>query len=169
MEDKFFNLKTAFKGHTLIELLIVLFVVSILASIAVPAFQRYAVSGRIDELKANVLKVSTIQENYFASNGRYASSIIELNSFDSIDISSDFIFNTGMVMRSGVGMSYWVSGRKDIGRGSGTSLECWVFFGSALDPGTDDNFVRYQDQVTDTQLSGNCEQLFCPTFNAACN
>lgn len=169
MADKLLTRKYVHRGHTLLELLVAVFVVAILAAIAIPAFQSYAVTGRIDELKANILKLSTTQENYFASRSRYASSIEELNIFESIDSPAGMVFATGVILRESTGMSFWISGRKDVTNSGTTPVECWVFFSSILDPGTHDNFVRYYDQVKDMQTSGDCDQSFCPAYDTACN
>ncbi len=154
------------KGHTLIELLVVLAIVAIIAAVAIPVFQGYAARSRIDELKANILKVASIQENYFASRGRFASSITALNAFEQLDSPEGIEFRTGMILRENSGMSYWVSGRRDV-TNTGDTEECWVFFSSNLNPGTDDNFVRYYDQMGGVETHSECTQDFCPAYDGS--
>lgn len=60
------------QGVTLIELMIVLLVLAIIASIAVPSYRRYMVRANRTEATAALLQLRISQEKFFLQNGRYA-------------------------------------------------------------------------------------------------
>lgn len=66
-------------GFTLIELLIVVVVIGILASFAVPKFQNTKGKANAAALKSDLRNLSTAQEAYFYENGSYTSSLASLN------------------------------------------------------------------------------------------
>jgi len=58
-------------GFTLIELMIVLVIVGILASVAYPAYTESVRESRRSEARSNLLELAEFMERYYASNGRY--------------------------------------------------------------------------------------------------
>jgi type IV pilus assembly protein PilA len=63
--------KTAQKGFTLIELMIVIAIVGILAAIALPAYQDYIVRSKMSEPLAALAEAKTTIAEYVAANGDY--------------------------------------------------------------------------------------------------
>ena len=63
--------KSAQKGFTLIELMIVIAIVGILAAIALPAYQDYIVRSKMSEPLAALAEAKTTIAEYVASNGDY--------------------------------------------------------------------------------------------------
>lgn len=63
------------KGFTLLELMIVVVVIGVLASIAYPSYQDYIYKGRRSDAKAGVLALQLAQEKYRANCALYASGI----------------------------------------------------------------------------------------------
>lgn len=59
------------RGVTLIELMIVVVVVAILASIAVPSYRSYLLRAQRSDAKAEILRVRTAQEKFFLQNNSY--------------------------------------------------------------------------------------------------
>ncbi len=76
--------KTAQKGFTLIELMIVIAIVGILAAIALPAYQDYIVRSKLSEPLAALAEAKTTVAEYVAANGRYptATSSFGINTAD---------------------------------------------------------------------------------------
>lgn len=62
--------KTAQKGFTLIELMIVIAIVGILAAIALPAYQDYIVRSKMSEPAAALAEAKTSVAEFYATNNR---------------------------------------------------------------------------------------------------
>lgn len=60
------------KGVTLIELMIVIVVVAILASIAVPSYRQYVLRAHRTEAKTALLNLAAAQEKFYLQNNTYA-------------------------------------------------------------------------------------------------
>ncbi len=63
------------KGYTLLELMIVVAIVGILVSIAVPSFQQAALTAREAALKQNLFTLRAVIDQYYADQGDYPLSL----------------------------------------------------------------------------------------------
>ncbi|MCC6765337.1 MAG: prepilin-type N-terminal cleavage/methylation domain-containing protein [Deltaproteobacteria bacterium] len=66
-------------GFTLLELLVVVSIVGILASIAIPQYASYRARGFDSIVESQVRHVATGQEAYFAGNSTYTSNVGDLD------------------------------------------------------------------------------------------
>ena len=58
-------------GFTLVELIIVVAIISILASIAIPAYNGYVETSKRSDAQASLMDLAIAQEKYRASNSTY--------------------------------------------------------------------------------------------------
>ncbi|MBF0286542.1 MAG: prepilin-type N-terminal cleavage/methylation domain-containing protein [SAR324 cluster bacterium] len=65
-------------GFSLIEVMIVVVIIGILATLAYPRLERYLISSRQTEAKTNLMAIHTAQKIYHSSNRKYADSLNEL-------------------------------------------------------------------------------------------
>jgi len=66
------NHRSAQAGVTLIELMIVVVIVAILASVAIPSYRNYVMRSQRSDAKEALLRLATAQEKFFLQNNRYA-------------------------------------------------------------------------------------------------
>lgn len=71
---------TRLNGFTLLELLIVVAIIGILASVALPAYQGSVVRSGRAEAKTELLQVASDQERYFSNFNTYVDDALPLNS-----------------------------------------------------------------------------------------
>ncbi len=74
---------TANHGFSLIELLVVLTLIGIIVSAAVPSYSAYAVSGRQASAMAQLNKISIALEQYYTRHHSYEATLEQINIPDS--------------------------------------------------------------------------------------
>jgi type IV pilus assembly protein PilE len=70
-DGKMNTLKAGQKGFTLVELMIVVAIIGILASIAIPAYTDYTKKGKAAEATGNLADLRVKMEQYFQDNRTY--------------------------------------------------------------------------------------------------
>jgi general secretion pathway protein G len=63
------------KGYTLLELMIVVAIVSILVTLAIPTFQQSALKAKEAALKQNLFTMRAVVDQYYADRGDYPESL----------------------------------------------------------------------------------------------
>ena len=74
-----------FSGFNLVELLIVLAIVGILATIAVPSYQHYVRTTRRFEATSTLLRYQLEQADYYTQHSQYANDISQLPAPDGVN------------------------------------------------------------------------------------
>lgn len=65
------------RGFTLIEMMVVVAIIGVLATIAVPLLQRYQLRAKSAEVRTNLAAIRVVEESYFSETGRYVSAAPE--------------------------------------------------------------------------------------------
>lgn len=68
--------KTTEAGFSLLELMIVVAIIGILASIAYPSYQEQVAEGRRVDAQANLLSLAQHMERHYTENGSYAGAVL---------------------------------------------------------------------------------------------
>lgn len=76
------------RGFTLVELMISTAVIAIMAAVAIPSYQGYIESSRINTSKANALSIKPFLEEFYLETGSYIKD--SDTSYDRADLSSYF-------------------------------------------------------------------------------
>ena len=71
-------LKMNQRGFTLIEMLIVISLIGILASISAPNFQRYVIRAKETSLKRTLFVLRDVTDQYYGDHGKYPDSLEQL-------------------------------------------------------------------------------------------
>ena len=106
-------------GFTLLELLTVVLIIGILAAIAIAKFTNTRERSQMAVMQSDLRNVATAQENYFADNAAYTTTVGNL----SFNISESVTVSIPVATGSG-----W---RATASHASVTGRECELYYGSA--------------------------------------
>lgn len=71
-------MRKAMRGITLMELMIVVVIIGILATIAYPNYRQYVAKAKRNEAKAALLQIATWQERFYLQNNTYTTDMTNL-------------------------------------------------------------------------------------------
>lgn len=131
----------------MIELLMVLAIIGVIVAFAVPIFSYFSDSSKVDELKSKMFLLAGAQEKYFIKNATYAPSLQSLGGANTFGISADdgMDFATGVYIKKGGEMFYWIYGKRCINN----TPHCWLYIPSLVSKQTTDvtNFIELKSGV----------------------
>jgi len=77
------------RGFTLIELMIVVAIIALIATIGIPSYRDSAMKSKRAEAKSRLLQIAQLQERYFTQNNTYTTSLTTLLNLTGTIYSSD--------------------------------------------------------------------------------
>ncbi len=77
------------KGFSLIELMIVVAVIAIIASIAIPSYERQVTKTRRTDGQSKLLEIMSKQERHYSLNNTYVANLSTLSDYDNNPVASD--------------------------------------------------------------------------------
>ncbi len=72
------TLRSRMRGVTLLELMIVIVVLSLIVTVAIPNYREYAARAKRTEARAALLQIATNQERFYLQNNTYTTDMTEL-------------------------------------------------------------------------------------------
>jgi type IV pilus assembly protein PilE len=75
LQSRYGGMRRTARGVTLMELLVVITILALLASIAVPTYRRYLIRAQRSEAKIALLQLQTAQEKFYLQNNVYTDDV----------------------------------------------------------------------------------------------
>jgi type IV pilus assembly protein PilE len=117
------------RGVTLIELLTVMVVIAIIASIAIPSYRRYLLRAQRTDAKTALLQVQTAEEKFLLQNNVYTIDITGLPSAGGLGLlntSEKGFYAISVTLRNG-GQGYTIQADPVAGAGQTDDTDCARF------------------------------------------
>jgi len=113
-------------GFTIIELMIALVIVAILASVAFPSFMQSVRKGNRSDAESSLMRASSNQERFFATNSTYTVLITDLGFADGGLSNKEHYQITATAGPTGIGSSYVITATAVAGHMQAKDVGCTV-------------------------------------------
>jgi prepilin-type N-terminal cleavage/methylation domain-containing protein len=122
-----FHKKVHQSGFSLVELMVVVAIIGVLSSLAVPRFKVFQAKSRQAEAKANLSHIYTLEQSYLGDNDKYVSLVNACSNNDlgfTLDCSAARYDYT--VTATATTFVATATGKKDLIRSGCTQQDIWV-------------------------------------------
>ena len=111
------------RGFTLVELLVVVVVIGVLASIAIPKFANQKEKAMLAQMKSDLRNLATAEEAFFYDSTTYTTSLAALNNFTPSQ-------SVTIAIPEATGKGWSAEAAHNV-----SSKKCYLFSGIATPPG----------------------------------
>jgi type IV pilus assembly protein PilA len=120
---KFMNFKKN-SGFSLVELMVVVGIIGILASLALPRMQVFMAKARQSEAKAKLSNVFVLQQSYFTENNTYTNSAAAIG-LNTTNVNSDYYAAPVLGTANATDFTASVTSRQAICAGATATQDVW--------------------------------------------
>jgi prepilin-type N-terminal cleavage/methylation domain-containing protein len=117
------------KGFTLIELMLVIIIIAILVSVAIPLYTGFRRRGKVSEAHQILRIITTGEKLYYQRNGKFTSYLSHITQVGYLggELKTKY-FNIGSIAVDTDSKSFtaWVSGKTDDADVAGVTISVWV-------------------------------------------
>jgi len=121
------------KGFSLVELMIVVAIVGILSTVAIPAYYKHILRTRQTDAFQTLLQVKSAQERYYALKDSYAASIGNLDGFSGGATWTDSNNIYSYSITAATATTFTAAAVGDPNK-DGTATDCWQITDSTSEP-----------------------------------
>ena len=171
------------RGHTLLELLVAMFVMAILVAAAIPFYGEYTIKGKVSAMHDTLLLGANAEDRFFSAHKRYGSTnelavkgyLAEMKSHAPIAIDAmtpgKSLIATVPAYTALHGWNYAIVLTYDLTDSGGSRLgECWAYFSTNHPSGYGGELVHLYDDTNNRVAtpSGYSSCQMCPQVTNFC-
>jgi len=124
-----FQSRSKMRGVTLIELMTVIIIVALLATIALPSYRRYLIRSQRAEAKIALLQLQTAEEKFYLQNNTYTANITGLPTatpagMGLLNVTETGKYDISVVLGDATGQSFTATAAPRAGGGQTDDTEC---------------------------------------------
>jgi len=98
--------RSATRGFTLIELMVVVAIIAILAAIAIPSYGRYAFRARRADAHNMLMHIAAAQERYYSTHNKYTNKLKDFGYATDTNVATEHSYYTVTVATSDSDQKY---------------------------------------------------------------
>jgi type IV pilus assembly protein PilE len=116
------------RGMTLVELLTVMVVLAVLASVAIPSYRNYLIRANRSDAKSALMQVQAAQEKFYLQNNAYSDDVAAASpaGLGLADTTTNRFYTISVELEEG-GQSYTASATPTTEGGQSADTKCGIF------------------------------------------